>query len=89
MYSELLKYPELASKASEYSKEATDLVLIVNSMQDGTVKAHIKQAYTDSLRIIWAVCCAISGIALATSLVTKRYNLDRSLTTKQGLKNSD
>ncbi|KAL2813983.1 major facilitator superfamily domain-containing protein [Aspergillus granulosus] len=86
MQSELRKYPELAARATEYSQEATELVLILNGMQDGLEKTHIKQAYTDSLRIIWAVCCAISGVALASSLLTRRYNLDRSLNTKQGLK---
>ncbi|KAI9038421.1 uncharacterized protein KD926_010840 [Aspergillus affinis] len=86
MQLELRKSPELASKAREYSQEATELVLVLGAMEDGLEKTHIKQAYTNSLRIIWAVCCAISGVALVGSLFTRKYNLNRSLNTKQGLK---
>lgn len=58
-------------------------------MAEGADKVHLKDAYTDSLRIVWAVCCAISGVALLLSLLTESYDLDQALETKQGLRGLD
>lgn len=85
MYSNLLKYPVLAPMASAYSKDAAGLVQVIRAMPDGINKIDLKDAYTDSLRVVWIVCCAISAVALAFSLLTKEYDLDRALETEQGL----
>jgi hypothetical protein len=85
MAANLLAYPSLAPMASQYSQDAAGLVQIIKAMPDGTDKDDLRQAYTDSLRIVWAICCAISGIALLTSLLTKSYALDQALTSEQGL----
>lgn len=81
MYKNLLRYPALAPMASAYSQDAAGLVQVIKAMADGANKTHLKEAYTDSLRIVWAVCCAISGVALLFSLMTESYDLDRALET--------
>ena len=63
MKSRLLAVPELASKAVEYAQDASSLVLRIITMQDGREKRQLIQAYADSLRIVWAVMCALSAIA--------------------------
>lgn len=89
MYKNLLNYPALASSAEAYSQNAAGLVQIIKAMPEGTQKLHLREAYTDSLRIVWAVCCGISGIALLLSLLTKSYDLDGGLTTTQGLRSKN
>ncbi|KAJ6103473.1 hypothetical protein N7486_005900 [Penicillium sp. IBT 16267x] len=86
MFKNLLKYPALAPMASAYSQDASGLVQVIKSMADGATKLHLKEAYTDSLRIVWVVCCAISGVALLFSLLTESYDLDKALQTSQGLR---
>ena len=86
MYKSLLEYPSLAPMAAAYSQNAAGLVQIIKAMDDGIEKTQLKMAYTDSLRIVWAVCCGISGVALALSAFTQAYDLDRALDTTQGLR---
>jgi hypothetical protein len=83
MYKNLLRYPELAANASAYSKDAAGLVQIVRVMPDGVEKLHLKEAYTDSLRIVWAVCCALIGVAGLLSLLTEKYDLNRAIDSEQ------
>lgn len=85
MHKNLLKYDALAPMASAYSKDAAGLVQVIKAMPDGINKINLKDAYTDSLRIVWIVCCAISAVALVSSLFTEEYDLDRALETEQGL----
>ncbi|OGE50913.1 hypothetical protein PENARI_c015G03751 [Penicillium arizonense] len=89
MFSNLMKYPDLAPMAGTYSKDAAGLVQIIKAMADGADKANLKEAYTDSLRTVWIVCCAVSGVALVISLLTEHYDLDRDLETNQGLRGDD
>jgi hypothetical protein len=72
--------------ADAYSQDAAGLVQIIKGMADGVNKSDLKDAYTDSLRIVWAVCCAISGVALLLSFLTESYDLDQTLETDQGLR---
>ena len=89
MYKNLLKYPALAPMANDYSQDAAGLVQVIKGMADGADKLNLKDAYTDSLRIVWAVCCAISGVAMLLSLLTESYDLDQALQTNQGLRGVD
>ncbi|PGH26776.1 hypothetical protein AJ80_01541 [Polytolypa hystricis UAMH7299] len=82
----LLKYPEFAAQAAAMSKDAAGLVQIVRAMADGDEKMHLKEAYTDSLRIVWAVCCALLGVAGLLSLFTKAYDLNQALDSDQTVK---
>ena len=89
MYRNLLKYPTLAPVADAYSQDAAGLVEIIKRMPDGVEKLNLREAYTDSLRIVWAVCCAISGAALIMSALTKSYDLNAGLSTTQGLRTKE
>jgi hypothetical protein len=89
MFSNLMRYPDLVPMADAYSKDAAGLVQIIKAMADGADKANLKEAYTDSLRTVWIVCCAVSGAALVISLWTEHYDLDRDLETNQGLRDDD
>lgn len=80
----LLTYPLLAPMAEIYSKDATGLVAIIKAMQEGTEKTQLIKVYADSLKIIWIVMCALSGVGLVASLFMKAYTLDQELTTLQG-----
>lgn len=86
MYHNLLKYPTLAPMAESYSYNAAGLVQVIKGMADGAIKSDLKEAYTDSLRIVWVVCCGVSGVALLVSLLTQPYDLNRALETRQGLR---
>ncbi|CAL5867238.1 uncharacterized protein PFLUO_LOCUS1453 [Penicillium psychrofluorescens] len=86
MRSNLMKYTALAPMADAYSKDAAGLVQVIKAMADGATKTNLKEAYTDSLRTVWIVCCGISGVALLFSLMTEHYDLDRALETTQGLR---
>ncbi|KAJ5781197.1 hypothetical protein N7457_006357 [Penicillium paradoxum] len=89
MFTNLMKYPALAPMADAYSKDAAGLVQIIKAMADGAEKANLKEAYTDSLRTVWIVCCGVSGVALVISLFTQHYDLDRAMETEQGLRDDD
>lgn len=85
MRANLLTYPALSPHAVEYSKGAAALVDVIHAMQDGTDKYHLIRAYSDSLRILWAVCCALGGVAGILSIWTKEYTLDQVLRPEQAL----
>jgi MFS family permease len=87
MYHNLLKYPALAARASEYSQDAAGLVQVIKEMPAGAEKLMLQTAYTDSLRIVWAVCCAVCGVGLLLSLLTESYDLNRAMESKQTLRN--
>lgn len=82
----LLAYPLLAGMATEYSKDATALVQLIQSMDEGLEKTQLKEAYADSLKMIWIVMCALSGAALVSTFFVKGYSLEVEHKTLQGLK---
>ncbi|KAL4953502.1 major facilitator superfamily domain-containing protein [Aspergillus filifer] len=86
MFHSLLQYESLASKAAEYSADAAGLVQVIMAMPEGLEKLQLRTAYADSLRIVYAVCCAVSGVALVLSIFTESYDLNRALSTTQGLR---
>ncbi|EEP77863.1 conserved hypothetical protein [Uncinocarpus reesii 1704] len=88
MYANLLRYPELAPLASQYSKDAAGLVQVVRAMPAGPEKDHLKEAYTDSLRIVFAVCTAVIGIAGLLSLLTESYDLNKGIDPEQTIRES-
>lgn len=86
MYTQLLKYPDLAGSAYEYSRDASSLASTIGQMPSGLRKEHLLQAYADALKIVWAVMCALSGVGLIGSLFVKKVSLDRKLDSEQGLR---
>ena len=49
----------------------------------GADKIELKKAHTDSIPIVWAVCCGVSGIFLMLSAWTESYDLNCALAIKQ------
>ena len=82
----LLANPTLAVDAQRYSVDAQGLVPIIKAMPEGSVKEDLLQAYTDALKVVWGVMCALAGFAGLLSLGTKGLSLDRRLQTDQALK---
>jgi len=80
----LLSYPLLSHLAQDYSKDATALVRIIKTMEAGTEKTQLVQAYADALKVIWIVMCALSAVAMFASMFTKGYSLDQEHKTLQG-----
>ncbi|RDL33207.1 uncharacterized protein BP5553_08646 [Venustampulla echinocandica] len=80
----LLSYPSLAPMATAYSKDATALVGIINSMAEGDDKRMLIEAMNDSLSAIWILMTALSAVAFLASLATEGYTLNQELDTRQG-----
>lgn len=89
MFDNIMRYPALAPMAEAYSKDAAGLVRVIKAMADGADKSNLKEAYTDSLRTVWIVCCAVSAVGMLISFLTEHYDLDRALETNQGLQDGD
>lgn len=86
MKKQLLGYPLLASKAVEYSADASGLVQIIKKFPEGMAKTQLIQSYADALKIVWITMCALSGLALILSLWTKGLDLNKPLETDQGFR---
>ncbi len=84
MQIKLLAYPLLAPMADEYSRDASALVQIIKQMTPGQAKDELIQGYADSLKVVWIVMCAMSAVALASSVAIKALDLNRPLDTEQG-----
>jgi len=84
MLKKLKTYPLLAARAVEYSADSSGLVQIIKTMPEGPEKTQLKQAYTDSIRMIFIVICALAGVALVAGAFTEKFSLDRQLETEQG-----
>ncbi|KAL9619139.1 MAG: hypothetical protein Q9160_006228 [Pyrenula sp. 1 TL-2023] len=80
----LRAYPSLAASAEDYSRDATELVGVIKSMQNGMRKTQLVQAYADSLKMIWIVMAALSGAVFVSSFFLKGYSLDQEHKTLQG-----
>jgi hypothetical protein len=80
----LLSYPLLAPMAGQYSKDATALVSIIKAMAEGSEKTQLIQAYADSLKTIWIVMCALSGVAMVANIFIRGYSLEQEHKTLQG-----
>jgi hypothetical protein len=89
MRQNLLSTSTLADQAVEYSRDASSIVAALRSMPNDQTKTDLIEAYTDSLKIVWAVFCALSGVLTIASFFVKHVSLDREHQTKQGLESSD
>jgi hypothetical protein len=85
MYKNLQSYPDLVANATDYSRDASSLVLTIYTMDAGTEKENLIQAYADSLKIVWGVMCALSGVAMIGSFFVRKVSLDRELNAEQAL----
>ncbi|MCJ1474213.1 hypothetical protein MMC13_002871 [Lambiella insularis] len=84
---QLLSFPELASRATELSKDASALVEVLRGMPDGMAeKADIVVCFVQALRVLWITMAALAGVGLVLSFFVKGLTLDRALETEQGFK---
>lgn len=84
MKTKLLAYPALASKAIEYSKDASSLVQIIKAMKDGAEKDDLQHAYVDNLKVVWLTMCGLAGVGLIASLWTRGLDMNKPLETEHG-----
>ncbi|KAJ5761368.1 hypothetical protein N7533_003407 [Penicillium manginii] len=75
MKSNLLTYPALRAVADKYSGEAASAVQLIRLMENGPMKNDLREAYANSLKVVWAFCCVISGVIFVISFWTKSYSL--------------
>ncbi|CAG7958899.1 unnamed protein product [Penicillium olsonii] len=87
MKSNLLGYAELRPNADKFSGEAASAVQMIREMADSPMKDHLREAYADSLKVVWAFCCGICGLIFVVSLFAKSYSLNRVMTTQKGPRN--
>lgn len=85
MQKNLEKSVRFAGQASALAKDAAALVQIIRDTENGEDKLVLQTAYTDSLRTIYIVMCALAGFALVLSLLIQKFNLNVGLETEQGL----
>ena len=85
MVKNLQIYPTYAARASELAKDSAALVEIIKQTGDGVRKLELMTAYTESLRMVYIVMCALAGVCLVVSLCIKGYDLNVGLETEQGL----
>ncbi|KAI4098058.1 MAG: hypothetical protein L6R37_006697 [Teloschistes peruensis] len=83
MKMKLQAYPALAAKAAEYSRDASSLVQIIKTMQDGVMKQNLQHAYADSLKVIWATMCGLAAVGMTTSFWTRGLDMNKPLETEQ------
>lgn len=82
----LKTYELLAPKADEWSHDATLLVSVIKHMEHGAMRDQLKQAFSDSLKIIWLVMLVLALLAGIASIFTEKYSLDQEMKTKQAFK---
>lgn len=68
----LLQYPEFASNATSYSKDAASFVLFLQEMPPSTDKKRLLTAYTDSWGTVWLVICMLAAATLVCTVVFLR-----------------
>ncbi|KAI9764988.1 MAG: hypothetical protein M1840_007910 [Geoglossum simile] len=85
MKTKLLKIPELAAKAVEYSRDSAALVQAIKVMEEGNgARSQVIKSYADSLKDVWIAMCAFAAFALVLSLLVEHYSIDVALATDQG-----
>jgi hypothetical protein len=89
MKKKLLGFPLLASRAVEYSKDASSLVEILKTMPAGLEKTQLLSAYMSALRTIYIVCTALAAVGLFFSLFTEGLPLDRALDSEQSFQHKE
>ncbi|KAK5100972.1 hypothetical protein LTS08_004578 [Lithohypha guttulata] len=72
-------YPPVAENATAYSHEASSLAAALRLMSPSQGRSDLKQAYADSLKVVWVTLCGIAALGFCISLLVKDYPLDRFL----------
>ena len=84
---ELAKFPDLAPRAVELARDASGLVEHIQTLPRGsTERLNLVEAYSKALNVVWSVMAGLCFIALATSALTKHFDMDQAHETEQGLR---
>lgn len=87
---ELLKLPSFSpDRAREYSREATAIVKVIHNMGAGPERLELQWAYLRSLRVIWIVMIALSGIGMLLSFTIIGYSLNQQHISKHKLETGE
>jgi hypothetical protein len=82
---ELESFSDLADNARELSQDAVALIEVIKSLpKDAPQTLHLRMAFSNALKIVWAVMCGLSGVSLVACFFVKAYSLDQILQTEQG-----
>lgn len=85
---ELLSFPDLADSASQYAGDAVALVEIIKQLPAGDLRTlHLKMAFANSIKVIWAVMCGLAGISMLVHAFVKEFDLNQEHITDQGFAN--
>ena len=77
--------PSLAANATYYALNSVELVEELKLMPpDSPVGIQLRLGFADSYRTIWAVMCALAGVALIASLFIEEYDMNQEHLTEQG-----
>ncbi|KAJ5777805.1 hypothetical protein N7520_001051 [Penicillium odoratum] len=80
-------HPELGVEVEKYAQDASSLVEYIKALPAGSASKLLIQAlYAESLTTVWAVMCGIAGVGIVSTLFVKRYTLNQSFKSTQGLK---
>ncbi|KJK66068.1 drug resistance transporter EmrB/QacA subfamily protein [Aspergillus parasiticus SU-1] len=72
---ELSSTARLTELASQYTRDVFGVIALLHHTDEMTIH-EIQSAYVDSLRIVWAFGCAISGVSLAVSLWARAHRIE-------------
>lgn len=86
MYSKLIKNPAHVSHADEYTRDVASLVETLRKIPESAAKEDLRTAYSDGLRIVWAVCCALAGCSALLSFLIRDYTLITDESAQEGVK---
>lgn len=79
LYKNISTYPTISGNANAYSHDASSLAAAMRLMPPSQGRSELKQAYADSLKVIWVTLCGIATVGFCISLLVKDYPLDRFL----------
>lgn len=78
-----------ASRADQFSRDATIVVEIIKQMPAGPDRHDLVVAYNDALRTIWVSMLAFAAFSTVLSVTIKGYTLNQEHVTQQGLVQQD
>ncbi|CAK7272979.1 hypothetical protein SEPCBS119000_005409 [Sporothrix epigloea] len=85
----LAALPAFKDVSEQYSRDATAVVSIIESMAPSPEKVQLVKAYSDSLRVIYISLVAFSGFCFLLSLCIRGYSLNQEHVTNQALIDQD
>ncbi|KAJ5085564.1 MFS general substrate transporter [Penicillium argentinense] len=76
----------LSNVTSGHHADSVALIQMVGDISDPATRHQVQKVYVDSLRVVWAFCCALSGVAGLLSLATRHYDMSQQVVTQQALR---